>query len=129
MARIKGERSIPAGTLYSVEIIGKKKKSYCIESDGVYSHGDTIKEARESLIYKIGDRDKSSYADWKLDTKVTKRGAIESYRVITGACEEGAIEFMKSQESKKRKYTVKEIIEITKGQYGNEEYESFFAQE
>jgi len=126
LARIKSTRAIPAGTLYTIEIIGKTKKSYCIESDGIYSHGDTIKEAKDSFLYKIGDRDKSEYEDWRLDTKVTKKKAIESYRVITGACEGGVREFIKTQNSKKRKYTVGEIIKITKGQFGNEEYSSFF---
>jgi len=127
LARLLNAKGLKNGSkLYTIKIIGRTKESYCIESDGVYSHGDTIKEAKESLIYKIGDRDKSEYADWKLDTKVTKREAIESYRVITGACEAGARGFMVASGEKKRKYTIKEIIEVTKGQYGNKEYSSFF---
>ena len=99
---------------------------YCIESDGTYSHGRTIKEAKESLLYKIKDRDKSKYSTWTMDTKITKRQAIESYRVITGACELGVRRFVNQHGKLKAKYTVSEVIKITKGQYGNREYEKFF---
>ena len=114
--------------VHKVKIVGKTKVSYCVEVDGDFSHGDTIRQARESLIYKIGDRDKSAYERWTLETKVTKRKAIESYRVITGACESGARHFVESVGKTKSKYTVGEIVELTKGQYGNESYKAFFSQ-
>ena len=100
--------------------------SYAIEIDGVFSHGDTIKEAKESLLYKISSRDKTAYESWTLDKKITKREAIESYRVITGACESGVRHFVESIGKTKRRYTVQEIIDITKGQYGNDAYVRFF---
>jgi hypothetical protein len=113
--------------VYRLVVVGKTNISYCIESDGVYSHGETIKDARESLLYKVGERDKSAYEGWILDTKITKRQAIESYRVITGACEYGVRCFVEGQGKLKSKYTVREVIELTKGQYGNAEYSAFFS--
>ncbi len=114
--------------IHKIQIIGKTKTSICLESDGVFSHGDTIKEARESLLYKVGERDKSAYQKWTLETKITKRQAVESYRIITGACEAGVRHFVESNSSKcaKGKYTVKEVITITQGQYGNDCYANFF---
>lgn len=41
------------------------------DGEGRYAHGETIKEARESLIYKIKNRDKSEYESLTLDSKVT----------------------------------------------------------
>ena len=111
--------------VYKLRIVGKAEISYCIEIDGVFSHGKTIKEARESLLYKISDRDKSVYEKWTLDKIITKRQAIESYRVITGACESGCRHFVESVGKTKRNYTVKEIIELTKCQYGQREYSGF----
>jgi hypothetical protein len=113
--------------VYRLVVVGKTNISYCIESDGVYSHGETIKDARDSLLYKVGERDKSVYEGWILDTKITKRQAIESYRVITGACEYGVRCFVEGQGKLKSKYTVREVIELTKGQYGNAEYFTFFS--
>jgi len=71
-------------------------------------------------MYKIGNRDKSAYKDMKLTTSYTLEEAIKMYRVITGACEGGVRGFLDTVKTKKKKYTVKEIIKLTKGQYGNE---------
>ena len=112
--------------VYKIQIVGQTKISYCIEVDGNFSHGATLKEAKESLIYKITDRDKSDYEDYTLDTEVTHKEAIKMYRVITGACESGTRHFVENVlAEKKEKYTVKEIIKLTEGQYGNETLEEF----
>ena len=113
--------------IHKVVVVGKVKISYCLEVDGVFSHGDTIKKAKESLLYKVSSRDKSAYTGWTLDKRITKREAIESYRVITGACESGVRHFVESLGKIKSKYTVKEIIGLTKGQFGNTKYKTFFA--
>ena len=85
-----------------------------------------VKEAKESLIYKITDRDKSDYEDYTLDTEVTHEEAIKMYRVITGACEAGTRHFVENVLAKKKeKYTVKEIIKLTEGKYGNETLKEF----
>jgi len=123
---IESKVSKGGAKIHRVVVVGQAEESYCIEADGTYSHGDTIKEARESLLYKIGERDKSAYEGWTLDKKITKRQAIESYRVITGACEAGVRGFVERQGKLKAKYTVSEVIKITKGQYGNREYAKFF---
>ena len=113
--------------VYKIQICGKTKISYCIEVDGIYSHGDTIKQAKESLIYKISNRDTSQYKDLKLDSVVTYADAIKMYRCITGACEAGTKHFCETVLKKKaKKYTIKEIIELTKGQYGSDTFSRFF---
>ena len=128
LSRVIDTKVLKSGVkVYRLEVVGKTSISYCIESDGVYSHGETIKEARESLLYKIGERDKSEYEGWTLDKRITKRQAIESYRVITGACEYGVCCFVEGQGKLKLKYSVREVIDLTKGQYGNMEYSAFFS--
>ena len=99
---------------------------YVVEKDGIYSHGATLKEAKDSLIYKISNRDTSMYKDYSLDTVVTFEEGIKMYRVITGACEAGTRNFVEGLAKKKKKYTVQEIITATKGQYGNETFKEFF---
>ena len=44
---------------------------YVVEKDGIYSHGATLKEAKDSLIYKISNRDTSMYEYYTFDTVVT----------------------------------------------------------
>jgi hypothetical protein len=118
--RVSGDISI-----HTVVIVGKTKKSYVIERNGTYSHGNTITEARSSLIYKLSDRDTSIFKTWKLETIISLEDAILSYRVITGACEAGVRGFCEKKKLKKR-YTVGEIIKLTSGAYGNNEYKQFF---
>ena len=98
---------------------------YVVEKDGVYSHGATLKETKDSLIYKISNRDTSMYKDFTLETVVTFEEAIKMYRVITGACEAGTRNFVNGLSKKKKKYTIAEIIAETKGQYGNEKFKEF----
>ena len=98
-----------------------------VVTDGInYSHGETIKEAKKDLIYKLSNRDTSAYEGWTLDTKITKKEAIESYRVITGACEFGTKNFVKSLENTPRKLTPAVVIKLTKGRYGHEKYKEYF---
>ena len=82
-------------------------------------------EAREGLLYKIGNRYTSEFKAWTLDKVVSKSEAIKAYRVITGACEGGVRAWMETR-STPEKLTVKEIIELTKGAYGASEFAGFF---
>jgi len=128
LSEIVSTRDLRGGAkVHRIRVVGKTKVTYCIESDGTFSHGDTIKEARESLLYKVGQRDKSAYVGWKLDRRITGKEAIASYRVITGACEAGVRQFVMAHLGKlKARYPVQEVINLTRGQYGNQAYEEFF---
>ena len=100
------------------------KITYVIEKDGVYSHGETIKDAKESFIYKISNRDTSAYENYTKETVVSFEEAIKLYRAITGACEAGTKHFVKSLNEVKKEYSIAEIIEITQGNYGAEDFKS-----
>ncbi|MAI17123.1 MAG: hypothetical protein CBC71_06185 [Rhodobacteraceae bacterium TMED111] len=113
------------GDVYKVVNHGEKTQSYLV-TDGVnYAHGKTLKEARDSLVYKISDRDKSAYKGKTPGDVMSKAEIIKMYRVVTGACEGGVRAFVEAQDSEKEKYKVSEIIELTKGQYGHEEFKKF----
>ena len=47
--------------VYKIKICGQTNVSYCIQDGDIYSHGDTIKEAKDGLLYKISNRDTSKY--------------------------------------------------------------------
>jgi hypothetical protein len=120
------------GNVYKVKNYNKNTKSfdneisYIVQDGDIYSHGETIKEARDSLVYKISNRDTSIYKDLKLDSILTKTDAIKCYRVITGSCEFGVKSFVESVNIDKDNFTIQEIIDITKGQYGNDVFMDFF---
>lgn len=50
------------------------------------------------------------------------------YRVITGACRQGSESFVKSLGELKEKYTIREAINLTKGQYNAEKFAEFFGE-
>ena len=116
------------GNVWEVKIInGTKTFFIATDGNGKYAHGDTIHEAKKDLIYKISNRDKSKYENLTLDSELTFEEAIECYRVITGACSFGTKDFVENYLSEKKgKYTIREMIELTKGRYGNETFERFF---
>ena len=116
------------GNVYKIRQIGEFKERFVVtDGSGKWSHGDTIKEAKDDLIYKISNRDKSKYKSLTLDSELPFEESIECYRVITGACSAGTKMFVKeSLNIKKDKYTIREIINITDGQYGSHEFKNFF---
>jgi hypothetical protein len=122
LARIVSQR----GPVSRVVVCGQTEVSYLVTNGDAWSHGKTLTDARDSLMYKIGSRDKSVYKTWTLDRMVTKKEAIHAYRIITGACEAGVRSWMEQRETPE-KITVKGIVEITKGAYGAAEFERFFA--
>ena len=113
------------GNVYKVINYGDTKESYLIKDGDIYSHGETLEQAKESLIYKISNRDTTPYKSWKLTDTKTKEELIKAYRVITGACESGTKYFCENTNIPD-KCTVKEAIELTKGQYNQEKFKEFF---
>ena len=64
-----------------------------------------------------------------MDSVLTLEEAKTMYRVITGACRQGTEHFVESLGDKvKEKYTVREMLEVTKGQYGSEKFSEFFVE-
>ena len=120
-------------TVHTVIIVGKTDKSYVIETpDGVYAHGDTVKQARDSLLYKLdNNRDTTPYRAWTQDTSITKQQAIQSYMAITGACATGTQHFVETRFGDKvpARTTVRKVIEMTTGQYKSDVYRNFFENE
>jgi len=90
------------------------------DSRGYYAHGNTLAKAKEALKYKFEERDLSAYNSVKLDTVMTHEEAMQFNHTVTGACEDGAKYFVEMNQDKiKDKYTIGEIIELTKGQYNH----------
>ncbi len=115
------------GNIWKLKDVGKKNEYYLVtDGNGKYAHGNTIKEAKEDLIYKISNRDKSVYKGTSIDKKIPFDKCIEMYRVITGACSAGVKNFIESKGLKKKSFTVKEISEITYGSFGHNDFVNFF---
>ena len=116
------------GNVYHVRKIASKEIIYLItDGNGNWSHGDTLKEAKSDLMFKISNRTKDDYTNLKLTDLLSFEDAIICYRVITGACSFGTKEFITNRlKDKKKKYTISEIIKVTTGEYGNKTFVEFF---
>jgi hypothetical protein len=102
-------------------------ESYIVsDGNGNYSHGSTIKEAKEDLIFKIGNVSKDDYKEMTVDNILSFEDAVRCYRVITGACQFGVKEFLARKNITKRKMSISKIIDLTKGEYQNEVFTQFF---
>ena len=115
------------GNVWKLKDINKNNEYYLI-TDGKdkYAHGNSIKEAKEDLIYKISKRDKSEYKRIDVNKKLSFEKCIEMYRVITGACSSGVRNFIENENIKKHHFSIKEIADVTKNNYGNNEFKTFF---
>src|ERR1035437_10193099 len=115
------------GNVYHVRKIGEKEVFYLVtDGNGKWSHGATLKEAKSDLMFKISDRTKDDYKNLKLTDTLSFEDAIMCYRVITGACSFGTKDFVSNRlKNKQKKYTVTEIIEVTKGEWGNRTFSDF----
>ena len=113
-------------TVYKTsKLAGDGEIVYVIKKGDIFSHGKTVKEAKNSLVYKITDRDTSEFKSWKLSDIKTLPQLIKAYRVITGACEFGVRDFVESAKLPK-KMSVAKAIELTKDKYNNQKFKEFF---
>ena len=106
-----------------------KIKGVNVVSDGThYAHCKSFEEGVADLAFKRAkDRGADQYKGYTLDTVVSFEEAKIMYRIITGACSAGTERFVAQQKEVKEAYTVRELIEITVGQYGSGVFKTFFA--
>ena len=106
---------------------GRIKNRNVVFDGANYAHCDKIRDGIADLHFKeVQDRGAGQYRTLTLDSVIKKDDAIAMYRVITGACRQGTQNFIDSLPEIKEEYTVREIIELTKGQYGAESFVRFF---
>ena len=117
------------GNVYHIRT-GVNEPIYYVVTDGNghWAHGDTLEDAKEDLIFKISKRDKSEYESLTLDSELPYNEAIDCYRVITGACRTGTRDYIEHRlpNPRKEKYTIGEMIELTKDEYGGRTLREFF---
>ena len=116
------------GNVYKVKKLNNFKEFFLItDGNNKWSHGDTLKEAKEDLLYKISNISKDEFKSLTLESILPFEKAIECYRVVTGACSFGTKDFVTSNNIEIKDYSIKQMIELTKGKYGNENFTQFFS--
>ena len=125
LTHVRKRRRLGSYTVYVGKIKGKN-----VVSDGVhYAHCDSIRDGIADILFKTAkERGADQYKGLGLDTVMTVDEAVTMYRIITGACRQGSAAFVDGLKDKKERYTIRECIELTRGQYGAERFASFFGE-
>ena len=126
LTHVKRKCEISGYTFYVGRIPGRN-----VIYDGThYAHCKKFSEGVADLQFKAAkDRGADQYRDLTLDSILTADGMITMYRVITGACQQGTKQFVESLGELEPSYTVREAIELTKGQYNARCFEDFFTKD
>lgn len=123
LTHVKRTRKYGEYTFY----IGKIPNCHVVSDGTYYAHCRSFKEGVEDIAFKRAkERGAEQYKELSLDSTVTKEEAVQMYRIITGACRQGTEIFLSTIKRFKKEYTVRELIEITKGQYKATVFADFF---
>ena len=122
LTHVKKKRQIHGYTLYVGRIPGHN-----VVYDGeYYAHCKTLREGIADMLYKrAAERGAEQYKSLTPDSELTFDEAVTAYRVITSACRQGTQQFVDSLSERKERYTVREMLELTRGQYGAERFAEF----
>ena len=123
LTHVKRERKFGKFTFFYGKIKGKS-----VIYDGEnYAHCKDFKTGVIDLEFKAAkNRGAEQYKSLDLDSVVNYEDAVVMYRVITGACQQGTQKFIDNLKCIKKEYTVREIINLTKGHYGSSVFSDFF---
>ena len=113
------------GNVQKVVLNEDFEPSYIFTKDGISAHGESVKQAYRDWLFKQSDRDVSKYENLNPDETHNVSFWYGCYRTITGACALGTEHFIEQNKDKK-KATLREVIELTKGQYGHNTFVEFF---
>ena len=123
LTHIKKKKKIREYTLF----VGKIPGHNVVFDGKQYAHCRTLREGIADLLFKSAiDRGADQYKGISLDDSFTVEELKRMYRVITGACKAGTESFVNSLKDLKDKYTVREVVEMTDGQYNAEKFKAFF---
>lgn len=95
-----------------------------------YAHCRTFREGIQDLLFKSAkDRGAEQYRALSLDEERSLEDLMTMYRVITGACRQGTQAFVDGLgDRRKERYTIREALALTRGQYGGERFAEFFGE-
>ena len=123
LIHVKRKKKIGEYTFF----VGKIKGLNVIFDGKNYAHCKSFKDGVNDIEFKKAkDRGADQYKNFTMETVVTFEEAKTMYRIITGACKAGTEHFINGLHDVKKKYTVREIIDITEGQYRSEIFKAFF---
>ena len=125
LTHVKKRKTVGEYTLYVGKIPGRN-----VVSDGVnYAHCNKLRDGIADLKFKAAkDRGADQFKGLSPGTELSVEEMVTMYRIITGACRQGSEHFVNSLGKLKERYTIREAIALTKGQYNAERFADFFGE-
>lgn len=103
------------------------KIAYIFNKDGLYAHGNTVRQAYFDWLFKTSDHDVEKYREIKAKDIHPLSFWVTAYRDITRACSLGTNHYLDNNQDKyKDQMTLEEVIKATAGQYGSTTFKEFF---
>ena len=124
LTHVKKKKKVGDYTYFVGKIPGKN-----VVYDGKhYAHCSSLRDGIADLLFKsANERGADQYKNLSLDTEMALEEMVTMYRVITGACRQGSQDFVDGiGDQRKDRYTIREAIDLTKGQYGAGRFAEFF---
>lgn len=124
LTHVRGCKKVGEYVIY----IGKIKGRNVVSDGKMYAHCDKLSDGIQDIAYKRAkDRGAEQYKGLDLNTVMPIDDAVTMYRVITGACRQGSQAFVDGLGDKRKEhYSIREMIDLTKGQFGAEHFRKFF---
>ena len=126
LTHVRGRKRVGDYIFY----IGKIKGRNVVSDGELYAHCSKLSDGIADIAFKRAkNRGTDQYKGVTLDSVVTLDEAVTMYRVITGACRQGSQAFVDNLGDKRKdKYTIRECIELTRGQFNAERFAEFFVE-
>lgn len=111
-----------------IYFIGKIPSKNVVYDGKNYAHCAKLRDGIADLLFKSAqDRGADQYKDLPLDAELPLDEIVTMYRVITGACRQGSQAFVDGLGDKRKdRYTIREAVELTRGQYNAGRFAEFF---
>ena len=128
LTHIKREKQVHTADGDFTFYIGRIPNCHVVYDGTLYAHAATLREGVQDILFKRAkDRGAEVYKQYGRNDRIDTKDAIVMYRIITGACRQGTQQFIDSlPNGLKESYTIREIMEMTKGRYGSETFREFF---
>ncbi len=98
----------------------------------IFAHGLTFKntissiERKKDSYFRYDTEFKAQYSKIPKDMPLEKDFCIKMYRDLTGACSGGVSMFLSRFKELNKTYTINDIVEMTKGEYGHQRFVDAF---
>jgi Leucine-rich repeat (LRR) protein len=111
-------------TVDGLEVI-RTPFDYIIGDGSAWAHGETVKEAISDFGFKKLRKDPEELKGYDQDELRSIEDGVNIYRAVTGACRLGVKNWMQGKKLPK-KVSIRQIVELTKGAYGSEQFAKFW---